>query len=109
MLAGQECLGPEFPVEYMTWLAADAVLREHGLYQYTPRGAFYLLVDIARSGMSSHAFALSLLSEQRVAVAPGDCFGGVSADHVRVSLAAAAADVETGLQRLCARLSRRAA
>ncbi|MDH3451649.1 MAG: aminotransferase class I/II-fold pyridoxal phosphate-dependent enzyme [Gammaproteobacteria bacterium] len=88
---------------------AVQVLREYGLYEYTPRGAFYLLVNIARSRMSSHSFALILLQEQRVAVAPGDCFGEVSAAHVRVSLAASAADVEAGLRRLCDTVNRAAA
>lgn len=88
---------------------AVRILRDCGLYEYTPRGAFYLLVNVTRSGMGSHPFALSLLQDERVAVAPGDCFGSVSADHVRISLAASPRDLETGLRRLCERLNRKAA
>lgn len=77
------------------------VLRERGLYRYTPGGAFYVLVDISAAGLDSRDFALRLLEEKRVAVAPGDTFGRLSAASVRVSVASRDEDVREGLARIC--------
>ena len=78
------------------------VLREHDLYRYTPGGAFYLLVDISATGMDSRDFALRLLEEKKVAVAPGNTFGQVSRGHVRISIASSEENIREGLGRLCA-------
>ena len=77
------------------------VLREFDLYRYTPGGAFYLLVDISSTGMDSRDFALRLIEEQKVAVAPGSTFGETCADHVRISFASPEENVREGLRRLC--------
>jgi aspartate aminotransferase len=53
---------------------ALAILRPAGLVDYTPEGAFYVLADIASTGMSAEEFALKLLREHRVAVAPASGF-----------------------------------
>jgi aspartate/methionine/tyrosine aminotransferase len=76
------------------------VLNELGLREYTPGGAFYVLVDISSTGMDSMSFALRLLEEKRVAVAPGSAFGDVSANHVRVSFASSEDNIREGLRRL---------
>jgi len=78
------------------------VLREYGLYHYTPGGAFYLLVDISSTGLDSRAFALRLLEEKKVAVAPGSTFGEMCRNHVRVSIASSEENVREGLRRICA-------
>lgn len=77
------------------------VLRERGLYRYTPGGAFYVLVDISAAEMSSRDFAVRLLEEKRVAVAPGSTFGEMSAREVRVSVASSDEDVREGMRRIC--------
>ena len=77
------------------------VLRERGLYRYTPGGAFYVLVDISAAAMDSRDFAVRLLKEKRVAVAPGSTFGRLSAASVRVSIASRDEDVREGLKRIC--------
>ena len=77
------------------------VLRAHGLYRYTPGGAFYLLVDISASGMPSRDFTLELIRQHKVAVAPGSTFGKVCADHVRISIASPEDKVREGLTRIC--------
>jgi len=77
------------------------VLRERGLYRYTPGGAFYVLVDISAAKMDSRDFAVRLLEEKRVAVAPGSTFGRLSAAAVRVSVASRDEDVREGLRRIC--------
>jgi len=77
------------------------VLRARGLYQYTPGGAFYVLVDISATAMDSRDFAVQLLKEKRVAVAPGSTFGRLSAASVRVSVASRDEDVREGVGRIC--------
>ncbi len=77
------------------------VLRERGLYRYTPGGAFYVMVDIADTGMDSRDFAVDLLREKKVAVAPGSTFGRLSAQAVRVSVASRDEDVREGVLRIC--------
>ena len=81
-------------------LALD-ILKKHDLYSYTPHGAFYVLIDVTCTGMDSDSFADKLLSDQKVAVAPGATFGISAAKYVRVSLAASDAVVTEGLERVC--------
>lgn len=80
------------------------LLKEYGRYEYTPHGAFYALINVrsprgeARRGRS---FALDLLHERNVAVAPGSAFGKVAEEYVRISLAASMEDIERGVRELC--------
>jgi aspartate aminotransferase/aminotransferase len=77
------------------------ILRQRGRYRYTPGGAFYVMVDIADAAMDSRDFAVALLKEKRVAVAPGGTFGRMSAQAVRVSVASRDEDVSEGVRRIC--------
>jgi len=77
------------------------ILRKHDLYSYTPHGAFYVLIDVSSTGMDSDVFADNLLSDQKVAVAPGATFGTIAAKYVRVSMAASDAVVIEGLEKVC--------
>ncbi|MBT4499665.1 MAG: aminotransferase class I/II-fold pyridoxal phosphate-dependent enzyme [Gemmatimonadetes bacterium] len=77
------------------------VLRQHDLYQYTPGGAFYLLIDISSTGMDAREFTLRLIQEKRVAAAPGDTFGQVSARHIRISIASSDDNIREGVTRIC--------
>ncbi len=65
-----------------------------------PRGAFYLMIDVSRSGSSGMDFALRLLKEKQVAAVPGDTFGPGSGRFVRVSLATAPDLLIEGVTRL---------
>ena len=65
-----------------------------------PRGAFYLMIDVSRSGSSGMDFVLRLLEEKQVAVVPGDTFGPGSGRFVRVSLATAPDLLMEGVARL---------
>jgi len=82
-------------------LAMD-ILAKHGLFSYRPQGAFYVLIDISSTGMDSDAFADRILSEQKVALAPGITFGDLSRKYVRVSLATDDNVIVEGLERVCA-------
>ncbi|KAJ1457854.1 pyridoxal phosphate-dependent transferase [Pelagophyceae sp. CCMP2097] len=84
--------------------AAVNVLRNFGAYEYTPDGAFYLLVGTR--GRDSMDFARHLLEKRGVAVAPGCAFGTAADHYVRVSLAAHEDDIHRGLTALCEELAR---
>lgn len=79
---------------------AIATLTEANLVANRPQGAFYLLADIRRSGMASRQFALELLRQQDVAVAPGTAFGHLTEGWVRISLASHDDTLDQGLRRL---------
>ena len=68
---------------------------------HQPYGAFYIMVDVSRSGLDGRTFALRLVEEERVAVAPGAAFGDVARDQVRVSLATERGALLEGVDRLC--------
>jgi aspartate/methionine/tyrosine aminotransferase len=71
------------------------VLRERGLYRYTPGGAFYVMVDVSATGMDSHDVSLALIREKRVAVGSGQ--------HVRSTQRGAGAGVRGVERRGCPR------
>jgi aspartate/methionine/tyrosine aminotransferase len=105
-------LGPQTCVAEMRAAYRDrrdavvSVLRAHDLYSYQPRGAFYLMLDVSRSGMDGHAFTLRLLDEERVAVAPGTAFGDVARNQVRISLATEREALLEGVERACRLIAR---
>lgn len=75
-----------------------------GLLLARPAGAFYAMIDIRKSGRPAETFVRDLLEATGVAVAPGDTFGQVSANSVRLSLASADDEIAEGLSRLIAYL-----
>ncbi|HET8905740.1 MAG TPA: aminotransferase class I/II-fold pyridoxal phosphate-dependent enzyme [Ktedonobacterales bacterium] len=83
---------------------ATGLLRERGLLEYTPEGAFYLLIPVARAAgygegepFDSLAFAEALIGERGIALAPGRAFGSRTTRYVRVSLASAPDVLSTGI------------
>eukprot|EP00048_Salpingoeca_helianthica_P021248 m.11265 g.11265 ORF g.11265 m.11265 type:complete len:388 (+) comp5756_c0_seq1:17-1180(+) len=76
-------------------------LRAHGLHSYTPAGAFYVLVDISAAKMNARDFAIRLLREHHVAVAPGNTFGRNATHLIRVSFSTSDEHVREGMRRLC--------
>jgi aspartate/methionine/tyrosine aminotransferase len=82
------------------------VLRAGGLPVRTPKGAFYLWVDISRAGRRSDAFVRELIEAQGVAVAPGTAFGAAGEEFVRLSLAADLDHLLEGSSRLIAQIDR---
>ncbi len=65
-----------------------------------PQGAFYLFLDLSRLGQTTDILAARLLEEEQVAVIPGGAFGPYSKNYIRITIAAADAEIETGLTRL---------
>ena len=82
---------------------AVSLLKDLGRYLYTPHGAFYLLVDVTSPHgiRRGRQFALDLLRERNVAVAPGSGFGSVTQQYVRISLAASDEEIERGIREIC--------
>ena len=77
-------------------------LTASGIAAFRPAGAFYTWVDVSACRAASRDFALRLLSEEGVAVAPGSAFGPGGEGFVRISLAAQEGDLEEGCTRLAA-------
>jgi aminotransferase len=65
-----------------------------------PAGAFYLFVDVRKTGLSSKEFALRLLEEEQVAVVPGGAFGPGGEGFVRCSYATALDRIEVAAERI---------
>jgi len=63
-----------------------------------PEGAFYILVDISKTGMDSATFADKLLEEEKVAVIPGLAFGDDAT--IRLSYATSLEQIEEGVKRI---------
>ncbi len=63
-----------------------------------PEGAFYIFVDIAKTGLDSFTFAKRLLEEKHVAVIPGAPFGADT--YVRLSFATSMEKIKEGLDRI---------
>src|SRR5437667_6910685 len=86
-----------------------SLLKELGRYVYTPHGAFYILVDVTDPNgaeRQGRRFALDLLRERNVAVAPGSTFGSVAEHYVRISLAASDEEIVRGIREICAFVDR---
>jgi len=69
----------------------------HNVSAVKPRGAFYMLADISKLGMTSTNFADRLLSKANVAVVPGIAFGDDRV--VRLSYATGLDVIKPGLDR----------
>lgn len=76
-------------------------LDAQGMGYLTPQGAFYLWLDVRdRSAGDVGEWALRLLREQHVAVAPGTVFGPIGEGWARLSLATATDDLLEGIRRI---------
>ncbi len=65
-----------------------------------PKGAFYIMVDVSRTGLSGMEFARRLLEEKQVAVIPAVGLGNMCSDYIRISFAASTKNIETALDRM---------
>ena len=75
-------------------------LNRIGLECARPQGAFYAFPSIARTGLSSDAFAEGLLYGEKVAVVPGSAFGPSGEGHVRMCYATSYEKLEEALRRI---------
>ncbi|NJK68648.1 MAG: pyridoxal phosphate-dependent aminotransferase [Microcoleus sp. CSU_2_2] len=63
-----------------------------------PDGAFYMFVNISKTGMTSLEFSDAFLEQQQVAVIPGIAFG--ADDHIRLSYATDLTTIKKAMERL---------
>ncbi|GIK18016.1 MAG: pyridoxal phosphate-dependent aminotransferase [Leptolyngbya sp. PLA2] len=87
-----------------------------GVRTVRPTGAFYVFPDVSshfgrtspggRRIDSSLALCEALLDEARVAIVPGEDFGGCAKNHVRITFACSESQVERGVAALGGFLSR---
>jgi aspartate aminotransferase len=97
----QECVA-EMVAEYdKRRLRAMEILDGVSKLSYVkPEGAFYILVNISKTGLNSTEFAEKLLNDKKVAVVPGIAFG--DDETVRISYATSMENIEEGLKRIAA-------
>ncbi len=86
--------------------AAVAALRAAGVRVSAPAGAFYLWLDVSPWASDDWEFAISVLNQAGVAVAPGSAFGAHGAGYVRISLATDMPVLLDGIGRILDRLPR---
>ncbi len=96
----QDCVGEMVGAYRRRRNLVVEILRDAELLIAEPTGAFYIMADIAPSGVPARDFAFALLRERGVSVAPGTAFGQVAAEAVRISLASADSDLREGVRRL---------
>lgn len=103
----QQCIA-EMRASYVARrnLATD-LLAERDLLEYTPAGAFYLLIPVARAAgygadepFDTLAFAEALIAERGIALAPGMAFGRHTERYVRVSFASSPDALRAGISGL---------
>ena len=76
-----------------------------GLRAYEPQATIYMLLDVSEYGSDGGLdFALELLRQQHVSIAPGSVFGPGGDGMVRISLAADESTIEAGINRIAAHL-----
>ncbi|HET9014654.1 MAG TPA: pyridoxal phosphate-dependent aminotransferase [Thermomicrobiaceae bacterium] len=71
-----------------------------------PQGAFYALADVGGTGMTGQEAARLLIDEARVGVTPGDAFGEVTTNYIRLSFANSDRMIEQSLERIERALTR---
>ncbi len=93
--------GTQEPVEEMVEefrkrrdFMVKAINEIEGLNCPNPGGAFYLFVDVEKTGMTGEEFTDYLLQEAGVAVVPGTAFGERATHEVRISYATSMENLE---------------
>lgn len=105
--------GPRQPIDDMidayrrrSSLAIEAADRS-GLRAIPPSGTLYMMLDVSSAGLGDVEFALWLLDEFGVSVAPGTVFGPSGRGWVRISLAAEDGAIVEGVERIAAAVEAR--
>lgn len=65
-----------------------------------PQGAFYLFVNVKKTGLTSDEFAVRLLQEAKVAVIPGDAFGEEGEGYIRMTYVTSEENIIEGVSRM---------
>lgn len=65
-----------------------------------PKGTFYAMVNIQKTGMSSEEFAYALLEKEQVAVVPGITYGDACEGYVRIAFTMNEDKITEGVSRI---------
>lgn len=105
--AVEALLGNQDSVAYMNQqylerrnLLVDGINAIDGLSCNRPKGAFYAFINITKTGMTSEEFAVRLLKQEKVVVAPGSGFGKSGEGFIRISYATSTEKIREGLKRI---------
>jgi aspartate/methionine/tyrosine aminotransferase len=95
--------GPDVLAMWRDWErrcehAASEINRIPNLSCRMPEGAFYIWIDIRRTGETSVDFCERMLREQHVALVPGVSFGPHGEGYVRMTCVKSWQDLEAGLR-----------
>jgi aspartate/methionine/tyrosine aminotransferase len=105
-------VGPREPIDAMRRAYADRrdlaweAVAAAGLTSYRTEGGLYMAIDIEATGASSMEFALRLIDEEGVTVAPGSVFGTAAEGMIRVSVASQPEAIGEGIRRIGAAVQR---
>jgi aminotransferase len=78
----------------------DRIGKIHKISCLKPKGAFYVFVNVEKTGLDGIEFANRLLEEKRVAVVPGGTFGDNAKYFVRMSYGTSMENLVKGLDRI---------
>lgn len=99
--------GTQEPLKYMInryaqrrELIVDGINSISSLSCIKPKGAFYVFMNITKTGMTSDEFAIELLKNEGVVVVPGTGFGEAGQGFVRISYATSDENIKEGLRRM---------
>jgi len=81
-------------------LLYDGISKIDKLSCNIPQGAFYLFINITKTGLTSDEFAVRLLKEGKVGLIPGSGFGEEGEGYVRISYVVSEEDIIKGTDRI---------
>lgn len=81
-------------------LIVNGINNIKGLSCIRPKGAFYVFMNITKTGLKSEEFAVRLLNDEKVVVVPGTGFGEAGEGFVRLSYATSEENIKEGLFRM---------
>lgn len=81
-------------------LIVSEINKIEGVSCAVPKGAFYLFVNIKKTGLGSDDFAVRLLQEGKVAVIPGNAFGPEGEGYVRMTYVTSEENILEGTRRM---------
>ena len=81
-------------------IVVDGINSIHGLSCITPGGAFYVFINIKKTGMTSESFCDYILEDAGVAILPGSSFGEFGEGFVRICYAVNQDKIKNALERI---------
>ncbi|WP_333647008.1 pyridoxal phosphate-dependent aminotransferase [Lacrimispora sp.] len=80
--------------------AVQVINNTPGIHCLSPKGAFYIFINVKSLGIPSSQVVEYLLEHQKIALVPGDVFGNNGAGYVRMSFANSYENIVEGCRRL---------